>query len=237
MGDRETMRFTQANTIADLYILGDWDASLVTANAFIEDCERGAPHRLEYFARFHRAAVALGRGELDAALDDLERSREIALRESDVWSKLDVLSERARAQFLLGRIDSARDLASEVVRMAGTRSQPLQYRIALLCLYAEELGILSEMLRIVEAAPSDNFSKAATAALAGDFREAAVVYTELGANTGEAESRLRAAAALAAAGRMSEADVELEKALDFYRSVDATFFIERAEKLVETTTT
>jgi hypothetical protein len=137
-----------------------------------------------------------------------------------------------RAQFLLGHIEPARDLASELVRTAGARSQPLQYRLALFCLYAEELGILVEMRRVVAAAPPDNFSKAATAALAGDHREAAVVWAAFGAKTGEAEARLRAAEALSEAGLISEAEIELQRALAFYRSVGATFFIERAEKLL-----
>jgi len=51
----------------------------------------------------------------------------------------------------------------------------------------------------------------------------------------EARLRERAAEELIETGRHAEARVELEKALDFYRVVGATFFVQRAEKLLAQT--
>jgi hypothetical protein len=47
----------------------------------------------------------------------------------------------------------------------------------------------------------------------------------------EAEVRFAAAEALLEEGRTAEGLAELEKALAFYRSVRATFFLERGEAL------
>ena len=51
----------------------------------------------------------------------------------------------------------------------------------------------------------------------------------MGARPDEAFARLRAAEAMAAAGRRPEADVQLERALAFYRSVGATVYVREAE--------
>ena len=53
----------------------------------------------------------------------------------------------------------------------------------------------------------------------------------MGSRPDEAFVRLRAAEALVGAGRRAEADVELERSLAFYRSVDATAYIREAERL------
>ncbi|MBA3332983.1 MAG: hypothetical protein H0U30_03240, partial [Actinobacteria bacterium] len=64
------------------------------------------------------------------------------------------------------------------------------------------------------------------------FVEAAELYAEAGILLFEAEARLRAAEQLLSAGRAAEGEVQLEKALAFYRSVGATLFVERGEALL-----
>jgi hypothetical protein len=54
---------------------------------------------------------------------------------------------------------------------------------------------------------------------------------EMGALPEEAFVRLRSAEALVEAGRRADADVQLDRALAFYRSVDATAYIREAEAL------
>ena len=78
---------------------------------------------------------------------------------------------------------------------------------------------------------STRWLEAASAFAAGRFEEAASVLAEMGAVADEALLRLRAAEALVEAGRRPEADVHLQRALVFYRSVGATGYIGRAEGL------
>ena len=67
--------------------------------------------------------------------------------------------------------------------------------------------------------------------MSGDLVGAADVLGEIGARPEEAFTRLRAAEALDEAGKRAEADAQMQNALAFYRSVDATAYIEEAEQL------
>lgn len=58
---------------------------------------------------------------------------------------------------------------------------------------------------------------------------------EIGDRAAEADLRLRAAERLVAAGRRPEADVQLAKALAFYRSVRATRYVRKCEALLAAT--
>ena len=75
MGDRDTMRFAEGNLLHDLWVMGRWDEALAGADAFILECESGSPHYLECFVRVVRATIRLGRGDVDASLDDYARAR------------------------------------------------------------------------------------------------------------------------------------------------------------------
>ena len=70
------------------------------------------------------------------------------------------------------------------------------------------------------------------ASVRGDTSEAAGIYATIGSLPDEAYARLRAAEALANAGRRDEADVELDRALDFYRSVGAARYVREGEALL-----
>jgi len=57
------------------------------------------------------------------------------------------------------------------------------------------------------------------------------VYARVGGSSEEAVVRLLAAQQLADAGRLAEADVQLQRALAFYRAVGATRVVAEAEAL------
>jgi hypothetical protein len=73
---------------------------------------------------------------------------------------------------------------------------------------------------------------AAMSFAAGNLEAAADVCGAMGAVTEEARDRLWLAGALIEQNRRSEADVELRRALAFYRSVGATRYIREAEGLL-----
>jgi zinc-ribbon domain len=78
--------------------------------------------------------------------------------------------------------------------------------------------------------------EAATAFASGDFLRAAASYKETGSLPDEAYARLRAAEALIQHGRRRpEGDRELQRALAFYRSVDATAHLREGEALLAQT--
>ena len=85
---------------------------------------------------------------------------------------------------------------------------------------------------MAESAPiSTRWLEASVAYAAGDFDEAAGILEQMGAIADEARLRLHAAEALVEAGRRPEADVHLQRALAFYRSVGASGYIRLAESL------
>jgi hypothetical protein len=74
--------------------------------------------------------------------------------------------------------------------------------------------------------------RAAALFAAGDLGAAADVCATMGAVTDEARYRLWPAEALIEQGRRAEADVELHRAIDFYRSVGATRYGREAEGML-----
>ena len=90
----------------------------------------------------------------------------------------------------------------------------------------------SELATALEKGPPWPWRELAFACLDRDFVRAADVCAEGGGPTWEAQLRLRAAEELAEAGRLAEAEEQSVRALAFYRSVGATYFIERAAKLL-----
>jgi hypothetical protein len=76
---------------------------------------------------------------------------------------------------------------------------------------------------------------AARAIAAGEFVEAAHVFGDIGAWPESALARMHAARELVAAGESSAAAGHLDEALAFWRSVEATAYIDAAEALLEAT--
>ncbi len=68
--------------------------------------------------------------------------------------------------------------------------------------------------------------------LAGEYESAADLLDEIGALNHVAAARVAAAEAHLAAGRRTQADEQLGRALAFYRQVGATALIVEAEKLL-----
>jgi len=74
--------------------------------------------------------------------------------------------------------------------------------------------------------------RAAHLLLSGRTVEAADAYPHVSGAADEAAVRMLAAEQLVAAGRRAEADVQLQRALAFYRAVGASRIVRRAETLL-----
>jgi hypothetical protein len=90
-----------------------------------------------------------------------------------------------------------------------------------------------ELISIVDRAPRQtSWIEAATAFVRGDPAQAAEIYGHNASLPDEAFARLRAAKSLIARGRRAEGDAELQRALGFFRSVDATAYLREGEALL-----
>ena len=232
MGDREQVRFTEGNLVHDIWATGRWDEALTSAGSFIAACESGSPHVLEYFVREVRGMLLFARGEVEAALGDFWRARELE-DERGEQGRREPSSVSACASMLLGRPDEARAYAQEFAVSLGGTGDLFQSRHAWTALFAEELGIAPLLRKFGDASLPGRLRDGALAALDGDLRRAADVFDAAGFLPGAAHARTLAAEELFRTGERAEGEAELEKALAFYRSVGATFFLERGEALLD----
>ena len=234
LGDRNGTRLARANIISyDKFLGGQWDEALRLANEFIAECEARSPHKLEHEMRSVRAAIHLGRGDVDEAIDEYELALQRA-RKTEVGQSLRrQLAENARVYVELGRPGEAIALAREAVASGDSVRPQWAWNVFSLALVAEPLGVADALFALLRRADSDSFEERVLhSILVGELERAADLMAASGRRTREAMLRLRAAESLYERGRVVEARKQLEKTLDFYRSVRATRYIARAESLL-----
>jgi tetratricopeptide (TPR) repeat protein len=229
-GDLDTLRFSRGDRIWTRWALGYWDEAGQAADQFIAECE-SSPHYLESSAREIRAYLRLARGDRDGALEDYRRALELARQIKDLQTLLPALVGSARGLALLGRTDEAQALAREAVELAGEHVENA-FIFWVLNPVARQLGLREQVRALVEQAPETPWKEVALAGAGGDFSRAADLFAARGVPTHEAEARLCAAEELIEAGQRAEGEVELQKALAFYRKVGATRYIQQGEALL-----
>jgi class 3 adenylate cyclase/tetratricopeptide (TPR) repeat protein len=230
LGDGENIRFSRGNLLYSSTFRGRWDETMENADRFIAECET-SPHNMEQSAREMRAMIRLARGDVEGALDDWDRALALARELKDPTRVLPALLGRARGLAFIGHDDEARALVSEGIKIA--RETPtIAQLFGILAGEARRLGTTADVVATLRLAPDGPWKDAALAEAEGDGIRAADLYHRMGAPALEADARFGAAEALLEDGRTVEGLAELEKALAFYRTVKATFFIERAEALL-----
>jgi class 3 adenylate cyclase/tetratricopeptide (TPR) repeat protein len=228
-GDAPLIRFLRGNLIPPFWILGDWEEALDTADRFIAECE-DSPHLLEGPSRTFRGYMRLARGHRDQAMEDFRRGLELAReRASDPQSMAPALIRSAWGDVQVGQIAEAQ--AKFVEALTYLRKDPYARPWAM-AEVAFDVGESSATREILERLPPSPGRSAMLALTDGRFAEAAEHYAEAGIRLFEAEARLRNAEQLFGAGRPDEGAPDLEKAMGFYRSVGATLFVERGERLL-----
>jgi class 3 adenylate cyclase/tetratricopeptide (TPR) repeat protein len=229
-GDAGTVRFVRANVIWLDYMMGRWDRALEAANDFIAECEAGSPHTLELFVREERGGLLLARGDRDGALRDLARMRDLAELRSDPFDQLGRLALSAALYADLDQLDEARTLAAQIPSLV--REVGMHGPLVRLAPVADDLGIGDELRAAVATAggPAMPLWRTTTElVLAGELVAAADVTASAGIPNVESMLRKHAGLRLLADGRTAEAIVELDRALAFYRSVDAHAYVAEIE--------
>ncbi len=229
-GDAASLRFIRANRIWMDFMLGRWERALADADAFIAECEAGSPHTLEAHVRQVRAMIRRARGELSPARSDEDRTVLLSRRRGDAGQLIAALSLSAAARLEDGHPGDARVLVDEIVplvRQFGPHGGLLR-----LTIFAGELDALDELRAALDegAGPrATRWRQALVAALAGDHRGAANVLASMGNLALEAQFRLHAGLRLLEEDRVAEGEIELEKALTFYRKVGASHHVAEIE--------
>lgn len=215
------------------YALGRWDEALAGADEFLAEVEAGSPHYLVGNCYDTRAQIRLGRDDVRGALADAERAIELGRQTKDPQNVYPAVVTGAHLFHESGDIVRAAALADEAIaelRVATWGGQVVD------CLHvlAWTLCAVGRGAELMDALPAIDvpWVRAAEAFAAGDLRTAADICGEMGAASEEAHDRLWLAEALLEQNRRTEADIELHRALAFYRSVGATHYIRKAQGLL-----
>jgi class 3 adenylate cyclase len=236
-GDRQSARFVHSNEIWLDFLRGHWQRALDAAETFIAECEAGSPHTNEWSVRTVRGSIRAARGEAEGAIADLVSAVGLAEAKINRYSVIAALALSAAIHAEQGLVTEARRLAgriSELVHAPGATRHV--YVVAGLAIAAPHLDVVGDDLRrAVAATEAASWRSVATCALKGDLGAGADILAEMGTPTIEAEYRFHAGRQLTERGARSDGETQLEAALDFYRSVGATQFVERGEAMLATT--
>jgi class 3 adenylate cyclase/tetratricopeptide (TPR) repeat protein len=224
-GDRDRMRWFEAERLYELYWRGSWNEAVRGADELIADEETTSPHTL-HDCRMVRGAVRLARGDTAGALADAAWALQFARGADYPEALFPALAFDARARLAVGQEEEAGALAGELLeRWAGAEGTAASFWTADLARVLWLLG-RGEELRPVAArvrAPT-RWLEAAQCFAAGELEEAADLYAEIGTRPDEAFARICAGGRETAADR-SEDRGQLQRALAFYDEVGATAVI------------
>ncbi|MBA3737106.1 MAG: AAA family ATPase [Actinobacteria bacterium] len=232
-GIEGAITWSKAEVALGLFLVGRWDESLAISDAEIARMEAGAPHYLEVQHRQSRARIRQGRGDVDGAIEDAERAVDVGRAAGDPQALLPALAEWARVLFLTGRVDEAESPIDEILRSIDP--DPVMdwaWWIVPAAIVLTDVGRSEDILALGGADLPTRWIQAARLWASGDQAGAADRLEDIGSAGDEAYARVKEAERLIAAGHRAEAEPFLSRALELYRGMGATAFIQEAELLL-----
>ncbi len=232
MGQAFHRNYVRGSRGAYLWFVGRWDEALAIAESFIAEAAE-TPHYLLPSSLRVRAAIRLARDDdLAGALADIELAVDQARSNRDPQAVYPNLTFYAGLLYVSGRLDEAHAVVREIFehREAGEPlvGAPLFDHIVAF----RELVGPTRLRQLVEPEWESPRAEASLAAVEGEFLRAADGYARQASVYEEARARLLAAEQLVAKGRRTEADAQLERALETFRSLRAKRDIREAEALL-----
>jgi class 3 adenylate cyclase/tetratricopeptide (TPR) repeat protein len=206
---------------AYLYYEGGWDEAVrIVGEAVARLEERRTTSFFETLIREVRARIRFARGDTGGALSDGAASVEAARRAKDPQVIYPALAARAALLARLGQVEEAAALMDELQeRWRGEVMFAAGFWLNDLALALVLLGRSGELGELLDKVPYETlWVDAARAFGAGDYLEAAAVFGRMASKPDEAYARL-----------CSGVPSEVERALDFFRSVGATRYVEQGE--------
>jgi class 3 adenylate cyclase/tetratricopeptide (TPR) repeat protein len=212
-----------------MYYAGEWDRLEPLAERYRSLIARMPGHYLEHQLAAIEADLMSARGE-PGAEDSWAHAIELCRSAGDPQAIGPPLSYRARVLFDEGRLAEAVPLVDEVLALRDEHGAALYYTWLISLSW-----LLVDLGREVEMPSADRggvWLEVAEAIVCGNLVAAAEELERIGLRPFEAYTRLRIAEQLASDGRQAEAQPHLDRALAFYRSVGATAYVRRAERLL-----
>jgi class 3 adenylate cyclase/tetratricopeptide (TPR) repeat protein len=233
VGLAEPIRWFSTELTVDALMQGRWDEARRLVDPLIAEFDR-SPFWIEPMARVCRARMLLGEGDVGQARADAARALERAREVGDFQMLVTPICFSARLHAELGDLAKAEKLVDEVLgrwRETGFSGTADEWVVEL-WLPALRTGREKQFGAAISAAVPNPWLRAGAALVERDFAGAASTLSGIGAATAEALVRLWAAAAFVEEGRRGDADAELGRSVDFWRSVGATRYIREGEALL-----
>jgi hypothetical protein len=229
------LRHLRVEQVLEYYWRGRWDSALRHADEFIAESETGSRHYMESVCRLARGRIRLARGDLSAALEDAEKQLVFARMATDPQLVNSALAFRARVALVAEGSDQADAYARELLAMLMEQAElhGVAEWSADLAAVLVVLGRGSDLRELAASKAASTLWLEAAAAFAGsDFERAAERYAEIGSLPDEAFARLRAAEQLLSTGQRAEGNMQLQRAVAFYREARASAYLREAEALL-----
>jgi class 3 adenylate cyclase/tetratricopeptide (TPR) repeat protein len=212
--------------VSYLYYEGGWDEATRLVEQLVAGVEAGNIVIIESANRTIRARIRLARADVAGALEDSRVSLERARIAKNPQILLPVLAAFAAVQAELGSLDDTSPMVDELLE--AWQEHPVlssAFWVIDLAYALVPLGRESELEEALRSLPvSTPWADAARAYVAGDFSAAAEVLAGIDARPEAAYVRLK-----------SGIEPEVRRALDFYRSVAATRYLNEGEALLVAT--
>ncbi len=231
--DPYALRWLDAAECVVAYLSGDWASAEARASAFIAEVARGSPHHMESSMRHVRSDIRLARADDEGALADGECGLTAARQVRDPETVGASLASFARVLVTLGRIAEATALVDELLALEGEHGGFAYYQWIIDSAWlARDTDRVDTWWARAAREPPSRYLAIGEAVARGDDAAAADLLADKGHVTEAAYARLQAAAQLAQKGGKHEAHLHLERALAFYRSVEATRYMREGEALL-----
>jgi class 3 adenylate cyclase/tetratricopeptide (TPR) repeat protein len=228
------LRVLGGERVLEHYWMGRWDAALHDAEQFLADAQTGSQHLMEVVCWLVRGWIGLARGDPSGALEDTGTGLRLGRMAHERQFLYPALAAHARALLSAGRTDEAEARAGELFTILADEgaiaTDPDWSRDLAVVLQA--LGRGAALVELLDRPRTPTlWLQAAAAVAAGDYDRAADLYAQIGSQPDEAFARLNAAKQLLTAGHRAEASGPLERALAFYRQVNANGYLREVEAL------
>jgi class 3 adenylate cyclase len=232
-GQTLLLRWLRGAAALEEYVRGRWSEAQRCVDEFIAEVEAGSPHYLAGDCYMVRAHLRLGRDDALGARSDTEKGIDFARLAKDPQMLYPALARAADVFSELGDRERAGALVEELLDQLRVNTVSRAFVLHSLHTLAWTLTELGRDADMADVLPQDDvpWVHAARAFVAGDLQHAADTCRAMGALTEEARDRLWLAKSLLHQHRHVEAETELQRALDFYRSVGATRYIREGEAM------
>ena len=217
------VRWSEGNLIKSHYWAGRWDEALTLVRPFVAEAKSDSAQYMAVQAHYFRAGIRLARGE-EEATEDIERALEFASAAQDPQVVYPAWRFGIYVFWTVGETTRARELLGQLVEAQRNVMVGLPHvGLVEAAWFADSVGLGARLLEGLEPPDSTPWFEAASRIVSGEPERAADLLEEIGALPEAAFTRLR-----------SREPAQVERALEFYRSVGAERFMVEGEELLAT---